>query len=159
MGRYEYLALLAACVVLTLPLEFALHARVWRRPRRALRARLPVVVVFGVWDTVAIALGHWWFNPRSTTRVELPPGLPVEEIAWLSMVVIFVFMIPVDGWMSKVPNPIVIYDPDVLSGVLSDRHPARGVRLRLRHSHPRDRALGAGGPPISSRCGGSPYLS
>ncbi len=76
-----------------------------------------MVVVFGVWDTVAIALGHWWFNPRSTTGDELPPGLPVEEIAWLSMVVIFVFMIPVDGWMSKVPNPIVIYDPDVLSGV------------------------------------------
>lgn len=94
-----------------------MHARVWRRPRRALRALLPVVVVFGVWDTVAIALGHWWFNPRSTTGDELPPGLPVEEIAWLSMVVIFVFMIPVDGWMSKVPNPIVIYDPDVLSGV------------------------------------------
>lgn len=36
---------------------------------------------------------------------------------WIAMVVVFAFMIPVDGWMSKVPNPIVVYDPSVLSGV------------------------------------------
>ena len=26
-------------------------------------------------------------------------------------------MIPIDGWMSKTSDPIVIYDPDVLSGI------------------------------------------
>jgi lycopene cyclase domain-containing protein len=86
MGKYEYLALLAGCVVLTLPLEFVFRARVWRRPRRALRALVPVVLVFGTWDAVAIALGHWWFNPRFVTGIELPPGLPVEEIAFFVVI-------------------------------------------------------------------------
>ncbi|MBA3421937.1 MAG: lycopene cyclase domain-containing protein [Thermoleophilaceae bacterium] len=86
MGKYEYLALLAGCVVLTLPLEFVFRARVWRRPRRALRALVPVVLVFGTWDAVAIALGHWWFNPRFVTGTELPPGLPVEEIAFFVVI-------------------------------------------------------------------------
>ena len=47
----------------------------------------------------------------------LRTGIFRQRAYWLSMVVIFVFMIPVDGWMSKVPDPIVVYDPDVLSGV------------------------------------------
>jgi lycopene cyclase domain-containing protein len=82
MGRYEYLALMGACLLLTLPLEFVFRARVWRRPRRALRAIVPVLLVFGAWDAVAIALGHWSFNPRFVTGVELPGGLPIEEIAF-----------------------------------------------------------------------------
>ena len=36
---------------------------------------------------------------------------------WIAMVIVFAFMIPVDGWMSKVPDPIVVYDPAVLSGL------------------------------------------
>jgi len=47
----------------------------------------------------------------------LRTGIFRQPAYWLSMVVIFVFMIPVDGWMSKVPDPIVVYDPEVLSGV------------------------------------------
>ena len=82
MGHYEYLALMGACLLLTLPLEFIFGARVWRRPRRALRAIVPVVLVFGLWDAVAVALGHWSFNPRYITGIELPPGLPLEEIAF-----------------------------------------------------------------------------
>ena len=86
MGKYEYLALLSACVLLTLPLEFVFRARVWRRPRRALLAILPVVLIFGAWDTIAIALGHWWFNPRFVTGVTLPPGLPIEELAFFVVI-------------------------------------------------------------------------
>ena len=36
---------------------------------------------------------------------------------WIAMVIVFAFMIPVDGWMSKIPDPIVVYHPAVLSGV------------------------------------------
>ena len=86
MGKYEYLALLGACVLITLPLEFLFRARVWRRPRRALHALLPVLIVFGTWDVIAIALGHWWFNPRFVTGVTFPPGLPIEEVAFFLVI-------------------------------------------------------------------------
>ena len=86
VGKFEYLALLGGCVLLTLPLEFIFGARVWRRPRRALRAIAPVILVFGAWDVAAIALGHWWFNPRFVTGVTLPPGLPLEELAFFVVI-------------------------------------------------------------------------
>ena len=37
MDRFQYLALMALCVVGTLPLEWALRARVYRQPVRLLR--------------------------------------------------------------------------------------------------------------------------
>ena len=49
--------------------------------------------------------------------VWLRTGVFRQRAYWVSLVVVFAFMIPVDGWMSKVPDPIVIYRPDVLSGV------------------------------------------
>jgi lycopene beta-cyclase len=86
VGKFEYLALLGGCVLLTLPLEFIFGAHVWRRPRRALRAIAPVILVFGAWDVAAIELGHWWFNPRFVTGVTLPPGLPLEELAFFVVI-------------------------------------------------------------------------
>ena len=47
----------------------------------------------------------------------LRTGIFGRAAYWLAMVVVFAFMVPVDGWMSKVPDPIVVYDPSVLSGV------------------------------------------
>jgi lycopene cyclase domain-containing protein len=47
----------------------------------------------------------------------LRTGIFRRPAYWIAMVVVFAFMIPVDGWMSKVPDPIVVYDPSVLSGV------------------------------------------
>jgi hypothetical protein len=41
MDRFQYLALMIACLVLTLPLEFVLGARVWRRPARTAKAVAP----------------------------------------------------------------------------------------------------------------------
>ena len=35
---------------------------------------------------------------------------------WLSMPIVLGFMIPVDGWMTKLSDPIVIYDRDAISG-------------------------------------------
>ena len=31
---------------------------------------------------------------------------------WWSMVIIFAFQIPVDGWLTKLSDPIVIYNPE-----------------------------------------------
>ena len=73
---------MAACLAVTLPLEVVFRARVYRRPRRLLRALLPSVAVFVVWDVVAIARDHWSFNDRYTTGWHLPLDLPVEELAF-----------------------------------------------------------------------------
>lgn len=58
---------MAACLAVTLPLEFAFRARVYRRPRRLLQAMAVPVALFLVWDAIAIARGAWWFSDRYTT--------------------------------------------------------------------------------------------
>jgi lycopene cyclase domain-containing protein len=83
--RYSYLLLLAACVVVTLPLEYAFRARVYRRPRRLLLTLLPVVAVFGAWDAYAIARGHWTYDPRQTIGAALG-NLPLEELLFFVVI-------------------------------------------------------------------------
>lgn len=89
----EYLLVLAGCVLVTLPLEFILGARVYRRPARLAAVVLPVAAVFYVWDLVAIARGHWWFNPARTSGVLLPGGVPLEEA-------LFFLVIPLCGLLT-----------------------------------------------------------
>lgn len=83
LGHREYLALMVGCLLVTLPLELVLGARVYRRPRQLALAVLPVAAVFVVWDLIAIRREHWWFDPASTTGLVLPGGLPLEELVFL----------------------------------------------------------------------------
>ena len=46
----------------------------------------------------------------------LRTGVFRERAYWIAMAIIFAFQIPVDGWMTKLSDPIVIYNPEVLSG-------------------------------------------
>nr|WP_035751280.1 lycopene cyclase domain-containing protein [Parafrankia discariae] len=80
MGHFSYLAVLLGCLVATAPLEILLRTRVYARPRRLLLSVAPVLVVFVGWDLYAIARGHWAFDPRRTTGVLLPGGLPLDEV-------------------------------------------------------------------------------
>ena len=89
----EYLLLMAACVAITLPLEFVLGARVYRRPRRLVLAVLPLLVIFYVWDAVAIARGHWDYSPAHTTGWLLPFAVPIEEV-------VFFIVIPLCGLLT-----------------------------------------------------------
>jgi lycopene cyclase domain-containing protein len=73
---------MGACLLLTLPLEVVLGARVYRAPRRVCRAVAGPFVGFAVWDAVAIHRGHWSFNPAYVTGWEIPGGVPVEELAF-----------------------------------------------------------------------------
>ncbi len=82
VDRYQYLLLMGACLVLTLPLEVVLGARVWRRPLRMVRALVVPAVIFSLWDVGAIAHGHWRYNPRYITGWDLPGHLPVEEVVF-----------------------------------------------------------------------------
>ncbi len=86
MDRFQYLALLAGCLLLTLPLELLFDARVYRRPVRLLRSLGPAVVVFYLWDAFAIGRGHWTFNPQYVTGWTLPFGVPVEECAFFVVI-------------------------------------------------------------------------
>jgi lycopene cyclase domain-containing protein len=47
----------------------------------------------------------------------LRTGLFRDRCYWISLAIIGLFMIPIDGWMSKTSDPIVIYNSSVLSGV------------------------------------------
>lgn len=89
----QYLAVLGGCLVVTLPLEIVFGARVWRQPRRLFLALLPTVIVFSLWDALAISRGHWGFSSRYVTGWDLPGDLPVEEVA-------FFFVIPICGLLT-----------------------------------------------------------
>lgn len=92
-GSFQYLLLLAGCLVITLPLEFLLRARVYRRPLRLLLALLPAVIIFGIWDVVGIVRGHWDYNPAHITGVQVVLGMPLEELT-------FFVVIPICGLLT-----------------------------------------------------------
>jgi lycopene cyclase domain-containing protein len=83
---FGYLAVLAFCVIGTLPLEVLLGVRVYRQWRRLLLTLLPVVAVFVTWDLYAIAAGHWSFDRTQLVGVMLPRGLPIEEVLFFLVV-------------------------------------------------------------------------
>jgi lycopene cyclase domain-containing protein len=84
--RFQYLLLMVLCLVVTLPLEFLFGARVWRRPRRLAAALAVPVLIFVVWDVVAIARDHWGYNPKYVTGWKLPFDLPVEELVFFVVI-------------------------------------------------------------------------
>lgn len=92
MDRWQYLMVLSACLLTTLPLEF-FGKGVYRRPRRLASALLPVLAVFLVWDAIAVANGVWWYNPVYITGLIAPGNLPLEEI-------LFFVVIPLCGLLA-----------------------------------------------------------
>jgi lycopene cyclase domain-containing protein len=77
--RLTYLAVLAGCLLVTLPLELWLHTRVYARWRRLAVTVLPILVVFGCWDVYAVRRHQWWYDARQTVGVWLPDRIPLEE--------------------------------------------------------------------------------
>ena len=47
----------------------------------------------------------------------LRTGLFRRPAYWISMVIVVGFQIPVDGWLTKLSNPIVIYNPEQMLGI------------------------------------------
>ena len=86
MRHLAYVAVLAFCVIGTLPLELWLGVRVYRQWKRLLLTLLPVVTVFVVWDLYAIGAGHWTFDEDQTTGVVLPGSLPLDELLFFVVV-------------------------------------------------------------------------
>jgi len=84
--HFTYLGILAACLLGTLPLESALHARVYARWPRLLLTLAPVVVAFGAWDIAEIHAGAWSYDPRYLVDVTLPGRLPLEELLFFVVI-------------------------------------------------------------------------
>ncbi|MEO6502239.1 MAG: lycopene cyclase domain-containing protein [Jatrophihabitantaceae bacterium] len=85
MRQLSYAAVLAACVLGTLPLELVLRVRVYARWRRLLAALVPGLVLGVAWDQYAVRSGHWHFDPRSVIGLDLF-GLPLEEVLFFVVI-------------------------------------------------------------------------
>lgn len=92
MDNAQYLLLMAGCLLLTLPLELVLGARVYRQPRRLVLALLPMLVVFSAWDILGIIRNHWSYNPRFISGIHLGP-MPLEEL-------VFFLVVPICGLLT-----------------------------------------------------------
>ena len=92
MHQFQYLLLMAGCLLITLPLELVLEARVYARWRLMLLALLPSVLVFVVWDLVGIIRLHWTYNPEYISGVHLWV-MPLEEL-------VFFIVIPICGLLT-----------------------------------------------------------
>lgn len=44
-------------------------------------------------------------------------GIFREAQYWLSLLIMFSFQVPVDGWLTKLSAPIVIYEPESMLGI------------------------------------------
>jgi lycopene beta-cyclase len=86
VNRFQYLAVMGVCVLVTLPLEFLFAARVWRRPRRLAVALAPAFLLFVAWDLWASSSGTWGFNPVYTVGWTFPGGMVVEELVFFVVV-------------------------------------------------------------------------
>jgi lycopene cyclase domain-containing protein len=54
-----------------------------------------------------VSLELFWFRT----------GIFATAQYWIALVIIFAFQVLVDGWLTKLSDPIVIYDPSEISGL------------------------------------------
>lgn len=47
----------------------------------------------------------------------LRTGLFRRPAYWLSMLIVLAFQIPVDGWLTKLSSPVVVYDRRQITGL------------------------------------------
>jgi len=85
MRQLTYLALLAGCLLGTLPLELVLRVGVYARWRRLLAALAPGLVLGVAWDLYAVRQGHWRFDHRYLTGLDVA-GLPAEEVLFFVVI-------------------------------------------------------------------------
>ena len=83
--HWSYVAMLAFCLVGTLPLVPAFRLRVLRQPARLLLTIVAAGSPFLVWDLYATRAGHWLFDAGQTLPWRVA-GLPLEEIAFFVVI-------------------------------------------------------------------------
>jgi lycopene cyclase domain-containing protein len=85
LPHWSYVAMLAFCLIGTLPLVPAFRLRVLRQPRRLLLTILAAGSPFLLWDVYATWAGHWRFDPGQTLPWRVA-DLPLEEIAFFVVI-------------------------------------------------------------------------
>jgi lycopene cyclase domain-containing protein len=78
-----YLAVMAGCLVVTLPLELVLRARVYARWRRLLLTLAPVLAVSLTWDALAIHAHDWSYRKLTGAHIG---NLPIEELVFFLVI-------------------------------------------------------------------------
>lgn len=86
MLKFGYIAMIAFTVFGSIWLEFVLKVKVLRRYKQAIKAILPISLIFIVWDAYAIASGHWWFDKEQILGIFGPFGIPLEEYLFFTVV-------------------------------------------------------------------------
>ena len=85
MSHLSYAAVLAFCLVLTLPLHALLGLDVLRRPGRLAATLVVAAGPFLLWDVLATHAGHWRFDADQVLGVRVL-GLPLEEVAFFVVI-------------------------------------------------------------------------
>ena len=86
MLKFGYLAMIGFTVFGSIWLEFVLKVNVLKRYKRAIKAILPVSLIFIVWDAYAIHQGHWRFDKNQILGIFGPFGIPLEEYLFFTVV-------------------------------------------------------------------------
>lgn len=86
LDQWQYLFLMAGCLLITLPLELLMGARVYRQPLRLVQAVLITAILFSIWDIVAIQYDFWSYSLLFTTGVMLPFKYPLEELVFFLVI-------------------------------------------------------------------------
>lgn len=83
--HWSYVAMLAFCLVGTLPLIVVFRLGVPRQLPRLLLTIMASGSPFLVWDLFATEAGHWWFDEEQTLPWRIA-GLPLEEIGFFVVI-------------------------------------------------------------------------
>lgn len=82
---WHYAAILVASLVVTVPLELLLGARVYRQPKRLAATIVIASTPFVVWDVAAIEAGHWSIADEFTTGFDIG-HMPLEEVSFFVVI-------------------------------------------------------------------------
>jgi lycopene cyclase domain-containing protein len=85
LQHWSYVAMLAFCLLGTVPLVPVYRVGVFRRPKRLLVTVVAAGSPFLLWDLYATRAGHWRFDAAQTLPWRVA-GLPVEEIAFFVVI-------------------------------------------------------------------------
>ncbi len=106
MQHATYMFVLLGCIIGSGWLEFILRTRVYRRVIRLSLSVLPVVVIYVLWDAYAIARGHWTFDSRFITNIDVVLNVPLDEVAFFVVIPICAIL-TLEGVRSSRPQWLI----------------------------------------------------